>query len=123
MQKSTCWLSTTSSFLKREVWGSNFGPVKLDAVLPTACHCCDISSKEAVLPGRNDAEMGTANSLHVSERYSENIERFDLIRIASDILHWARAWLCLLLMWTGDTNLNIPQNATFFMTFLIIDLW
>ena len=31
----------------------NFGLVKLD-----------ILSKEAVLPGRNDAEMGSANSLH-----------------------------------------------------------
>ena len=33
---------------------------------PTAWHRSDISSKEAVLPGRNDAEMGPANSLHAS---------------------------------------------------------
>ena len=54
------------SFLEREVWGSNLGPVKLDTVLPTARHRCDISSKGAVLPGRNDAEMGPANLLHTS---------------------------------------------------------
>ena len=30
--------------------GSNLGPVKSDTVLPTARHCCDFSSNEAVLP-------------------------------------------------------------------------
>ena len=38
--------------------GSNLGPVKSDTVLPAARHRCDISLKEAVLPGRKDAEMG-----------------------------------------------------------------
>ena len=52
--------------LEREVWGSNLGPVKSDTVLPTARHRCDISSKGAVLPGRNDAEMGPAKSLNAS---------------------------------------------------------
>ena len=33
-------------------------PVKLDTVLPTVRHRCEISLKGAVLPGRNDAEMG-----------------------------------------------------------------
>ena len=33
-----------------------------------------------VLLGRNDAEMGPANSLHASAYYSEYNERFDLIR-------------------------------------------
>ena len=56
--------TNTRSSLEREVWGSNLGPVKSDTVLPTARHRCDISSKGAVLPGRNDAEMGPANSLH-----------------------------------------------------------
>ena len=37
------------SSLVREVWGSNFGPVKSDTVLPTARHRCDIISKGAVL--------------------------------------------------------------------------
>ena len=50
--------------------------VKSDTVLPTARHRGDISSK-AVLPGRNDAEMGPANSLHASTYYSEYNERFD----------------------------------------------
>ena len=36
------------------------------------------SSKGAVLPGRNDAEMGPANSLHSSTYYSEYNERYDL---------------------------------------------
>ena len=56
----------TRSSLEREVWGSNLGPVKLDTVLPTARHRCDIFSKRAVLSGCNDAEMGLANSLHAS---------------------------------------------------------
>ena len=47
-------------------------------MLPTACHRCDISLKGTVLPGRNDAEMGPANSLHASAHYSEYNERFDL---------------------------------------------
>ena len=71
--------AVTRSSLEREVWGSNLGPVKSDTVLPTARHRCDISSNEAVLPGRNDAEMGPANSLHASAYYSEYNERFDLI--------------------------------------------
>ena len=70
--------AVTRSSLKREVWGSNLGPVKSDTVLPTARHRCDISWNGAVLPGRNDAEMGPANSLHASAYYSEYNERFDL---------------------------------------------
>ena len=58
--------AVTRSSLEREVRGSNLGPVKSDTVLPTARHRCSISSKEAVLPGRNDTEMGPANSLHAS---------------------------------------------------------
>ena len=38
-----------------------------------------ISSKRTVLPGRNDADMGPANSLHASTYYSESNEKFDLI--------------------------------------------
>ena len=49
--------AVTWSSLEREVLGSNLGPVKSDTVLPTARHYCNISSKGAVLPGRNDAEM------------------------------------------------------------------
>ena len=71
--------AVTRSSLEREVGGSNLGPVKSDIVLPTARHRCDISSKGAVLPGRNDAEMGPANSLHASAYDSEYTERFDLI--------------------------------------------
>ena len=58
--------AVTRSSLKREVWGLNLDPVTSNRVLPTARHRCDNSSKEAVLAGRNDAEMGPANSLHAS---------------------------------------------------------
>ena len=37
-----------------------------------------ISSKGAVLPAHNDAEMGLINSLHASVHYSKYNERFDL---------------------------------------------
>ena len=69
--------TVTRSSLEREVRGSNLGPVKSDAVLPTARHRCDISSNGAVLPGRNDAEMGPANSLHALAYFSKYNERFD----------------------------------------------
>ena len=51
---------------EREVRGSIFGPVKSDTVLSTPRQRCDISSKEAVWSGRNDAEIGPTNSLHAS---------------------------------------------------------
>ena len=56
----------TRSTLEREVRGSNLAPVKSDSVLPKVCHRRDISSKEAVLLRRNDAEIGSQNSLHAS---------------------------------------------------------
>ena len=77
--------AVTRSSLEREVWGSNLGPVKSDTVLPTARHRCDISSNGAVLPGRNDAEMGPTNSLHASAYYSEFNERFDLITMNPNV--------------------------------------
>ena len=58
--------TVTQLSLKRKVRGSNLGPVKSDRVLPTARYCCDLSLKEAVLPGSNDAEMSPANLLHAS---------------------------------------------------------
>ena len=42
-----------------------------------ARHHYNISSKGAVLPWRNDAEMGPANSLHASANYIERNERYD----------------------------------------------
>ena len=42
-----------TSLPEREVWASISGPVKSDAVLPTAWNRCNISSEfEAVLPRR-----------------------------------------------------------------------
>ena len=43
--------------------------VKLNTVLPIARHRCNISSKEAVLPGFNDAKMGPDNSLYALTSY------------------------------------------------------
>ena len=37
-----------------------------NTMLPTARHCCNISSKGAVLSRHNDMEMGPANLLHAS---------------------------------------------------------
>ena len=44
--------AVTRLSLEREVLCSYLGPVKSDAVLPTDCHRCDISSKEAVYSSR-----------------------------------------------------------------------
>ena len=82
--------AVTRSSLEREVWGSNLGPIKLGTVLPTARHRCDISSKEAVLPGRNDAEMGPANSLHASAYYSKYNKRFDWFDLNNFIISNAK---------------------------------
>ena len=69
--------AVTRSSLEREVSGSNLEPVKSDTVLPTTRRCFDISSKVAVLPGRNDAEMGSDNSLQALAYCSESNERFN----------------------------------------------
>ena len=58
--------AVTRSFPEREIWDLNLRPAKSNRVLPTARHRCNISSKGAVLPKRNDAEMGPVNSLHAS---------------------------------------------------------
>ena len=68
----------TCSAQDQQVCGSNLRLVKTDTLLPTAGHHCNIFLKEAVLPGRNDTEMGPANSLHALVRYSNYNERFDL---------------------------------------------
>ena len=46
-----------------------------------ARHGCDISLKGAMLPGRNDAEMGPAKSLQVSLNTASIMKDFDLIDI------------------------------------------
>ena len=66
LDRSVSCRSITLSSLQREMYSSNLWPVKLDAVLPTARHRCDISSKGAVLSGRNDEEMNSAISLLAS---------------------------------------------------------
>ena len=44
-------------------------PVESNIALPTIRHRCDISSKEAVLPGRNGVEIGPANLLRALAYY------------------------------------------------------
>ena len=39
---------------------------QIEQSVANGLHRCKISSKRAALPGRNDAEMGPANSLHAS---------------------------------------------------------
>ena len=65
---------------------SRAGQIGLTVVLPTARHRCNISPKGALLPGRNDAEMRSVNSLHASAYYSEYNERFDFDLIKFDIV-------------------------------------
>ena len=55
-------------------------------MLPTTCHDSNISSKEVVLPGSNNAEMGTVNSFHASAEYSEYNKRFNLFK------QWLVGW-------------------------------
>ena len=43
----SCSRALARSSLELEIWGSNFGLGKSDTFLPTACHLCDISLKEA----------------------------------------------------------------------------
>ena len=67
--------------MEREIRGLNFGQVKLDTVLSTARHRCDISSEGAVLPEHNNTEVTPAYSLHVSAQCNEYNERLDLFKI------------------------------------------
>ena len=46
------------------------------AICRSSGHRCDISAKATEWPRCNDAEMGPANSLHSSAKYSEYNERF-----------------------------------------------
>ena len=64
------------SCLEREIWGSNLGLVKSDAVLSTACHRCDISSKGSVLAGGNNAETG----------HSKLVTRFVVMQRTANIM-------------------------------------
>ena len=70
------------SSLRQKVWVSSLGPVKLNTVLPTARHRCDISAKVAVLPGTTTWKWAPTNSIHALAYYSKCNERFDLIFIA-----------------------------------------
>ena len=55
------------SMVKNLIEVYNLEQFESDTVLPTTLHRCDISSKvAAVLPGGNNAEFCSANSLHAS---------------------------------------------------------
>ena len=64
--------AVTSLSLEGKDWDSNLEPFKSNTVLPPFSHHCDISSKKAVLRGRNVVEMGPGYSLHALAYYSEN---------------------------------------------------
>ena len=71
----------TSLSLEREVRGSNLGLIKLNTMLPTACHRCDISLKGVVLLGRIDADMDSQIVRYTLWRNTASIMKvwFDLI--------------------------------------------
>ena len=58
---------------------------------------CNISSKAAVLPGHNDAEMGFANSLHALAQYIECNERinFDLKKCRKPVKSYIAHKICI----------------------------
>ena len=61
-----------------------------------------------MLPGRNEAEMGPANSLHVSAWYSEYNERFD----------WVYTSLCFAFQkvnYTCDRYNSLDEHHTHFI--------
>ena len=73
--------TVTRSFLEWEVGSSNLGPVKSDIVdngSPPQRHFF----ARSCVAGRNDAKMGSANSLHASAYCSEYSERFYWMIIA-----------------------------------------
>ena len=103
------------SSIEWEVRGSNLGPLKSDTVLLTARHRCDISSKGAVLPGRSDAEMSPANSLHASAYYSKYNETFDLLAGKfHSVLKYNRTirWITALLVQTFNTQHDLTLNRS-----------
>ena len=58
LRKVSVWPRIFLNPWPRRLCNSTPPLVKSNAVLSTVRHHCDISSKGAVLPGRNDAEMG-----------------------------------------------------------------
>ena len=71
----------THSSLEREFWGSNLVLGKSNTVLPMTRHRCNIYSKRAVLLGRNDTEMGPANSLwlrHITASIMKDLMTWDI---------------------------------------------
>ena len=64
--------AVTRSLLEQEIEGSNLGPIKSNAVLLTARHHYNISSKGLVTCRRNDAEMGPRKPV---TRFSVEIQR------------------------------------------------
>ena len=62
-------LESGAAGLRFKSWTGQIGHM-----LPTVRYHCNISSKEAVLPGRNDAEMGPANSLSASTNTASTLK-------------------------------------------------
>ena len=60
------WPQIFFEFLALNVVSSTPSLVKSNKMLPMTRYHCNISSKGAALPGRNEGEMGLANSLHAS---------------------------------------------------------
>ena len=63
------------SSLEREVLGLNLRPVKLNTLLPTVRHLCDIFSKGAVLPAGAMTERWAPQTRYTLRRNTASIMR------------------------------------------------
>ena len=72
---------------KREVWGSHFGPIKLDAVLPTARYSCDISSRGAVLPTGTMIRRWAPQTRYTLRRNTASIKTDLIIVFTASLLY------------------------------------
>ena len=79
MMALACW-SSDIAFVSG-AGGLNLGQVKSDTVLPTARYCFNISPKEVVLPGCNDAQMSPETCYVLWRSTAITVKDFDLIRL------------------------------------------
>ena len=69
--KTASWSRGNAFSLEREV------PIKSDILLPTACHCCEISSKGAVLPAGAMTRTWAPQTPYALRRNAASLMRFD----------------------------------------------
>ena len=102
--------------LEREVWGSNFGPIKLDAVLPAARHSCDISSRGAVLPAGTKIRRWAPQTRYTLRRSTASIIK-DLIWLQCLLQAYCTPTIAALLFWKPT---YWPESETIMMMIMTI---